>query len=366
MASRRRERDRVHGTVTAIDRLAATALVAVLATTCAVAAVVMEPAAARTLGPPRISATPSTVRPGDSVRVGANDLAPLTDYQVEVCGNGGFGTSAECNQASTITAATSELGQFSVVLRLQSPPVPCPCVVKALLLQSTAAGPSEQEVSTPITILGMPTATPRPPSNIGNPSGLVVDRADLVGARSWAEWFGGAPHRTLVLELRDAGANLIPSTPFVLRSGPKGHPTQIESAPVVPPLHPGQVVSYRVPVTFPILAHGDYVVVGTLGSAGQTVKFRVTTPLMPWGIVFTLGFVVLVALGLLIWRIVRPRRGQTDGEAVDGIPTPGPAAAKTDLPAGDGDPNGVRGDETTGTPPVSTMFPSDAETAGAS
>ena len=331
------------------------ALAAVVGMTCSAVAVAVAPAAARTVHIPRISATPSIVRPDDSTTVGAYDLAPLTEYQVQVCGNAGFGSSAECNLAATTTAATSETGHFVVVLTVVRPPVPCPCVIKATPLKGTN-GLAQAEISTPITILGAPTATVVPPPVNGTPSGLVVDRADLVGTKSWAEWFGDSAHRTLVLRLRDAGPNLIPSTPFVLRSGPAGHPTQVVGAPFVPPLRPGQVVSYRVPVTFPPLAHGDYVVVGRLGNAGQIVTFTAKTPLMPWGLVILVAMVVLVALGLLVGRILRRREGPSGDDTAVGTPTGDPAAAATGPPNFIGDP--------TGPPPVAAMSSSDPESPG--
>jgi hypothetical protein len=338
------------------------ALVAVFGMTGTIASVAVRPAEAGTVLVPRLSATPSTVRPGDSVTVSAYDLASLTDYQVQLCGNDGFGSSAVCNLTSSTIAATSEIGHFVVVLRVLPPPMPCPCVVKAMPLQGSV-GLVYQEVSTPITILGVHMANPVPPAVNENPSGLVVDRADLVGTRSWAEWFGDSPHRTLVLKLRDAGANLIPSTPFVLRAGPAGHPTEIISAPLVPPLYPGQVVSYRVPVTFPILAHGNYVVVGTLGNAGQTVTFRATASLMPWGLVVLLAMVVLVALGLVLWRVLKRRRSPTADVSIGTTPPGGSPPAGTEAPATADEPNS--GDWTDETP-LSPTSSSNAEPAGKS
>lgn len=343
--------------MTAVGRSVVVALVAVVGITCWAAALTVRPAAARTVLIPRLSATPSTVRPGDSVAVGAYDLAPLTDYQLQVCGNAGFGSTAGCNLAATTTAATSEIGHFVVVMVVQRPPVPCPCVVKAIALSGSEGLTQEAAVSTPITILGAPTATPVPLPVTSNPSGLVVDQADLVGTASWAEFFGGSAHRTLVLKLRDAGANLIPSTPFVLRAGPAGNPTEIVDSPVVPPLRPGQVVSYRVPITFPPLAHGNYVVVGTLGNAGQIVTFKATTPLMPWGLVIVLALVVLVVLGRVIWRIVRRRKGRTGGETAVETPPADPAAAAAEPPGSS--------DGTIETPTVAALSSSDLESRGA-
>jgi len=322
------------------------------------------PAAAVTGVPARLSATPSTVQLGERVLVGAYDLAPSTDYQVQVCGNGGFGSSAECNLAATTTAATSEIGHFAVELLVARPPAPCPCVVKAVPLVGTG-GLTEQELSTPITILGVPVATPvTTPANEAS-SGLVVERAVLVGSSSWAEWFGATPHRTLVVLLRDAGRNLIPSTPFVLRSGKAANPDQVVATPAVPPLYPNQVVAYRVPVTFPAASFGHYAVVGTLGSTGQIVTFTSGVTLVPWGIVVILAVVVLVVVWLVVRAFVRRRRRRRGDAAASPGPTAGgPVAAAADPPAPGAATTGD-GDGATGSLPVAAVASSGPEAPGA-
>jgi hypothetical protein len=68
-------------------------------------------------------------------------------------------------------------------------------------------------------------------------------------------------------------------------------------------------------VTFPPLAHGNYVVVGQLGNTGQIVTFRATASLMPWGLVIVLAVILLVALGLIIRRIVRRYQRRKDDAA---------------------------------------------------
>lgn len=289
-----------------------------------------EPAWAGTVRPQILTASPSTVHPGDAVRIAGYNLELSSNYQIQVCGNGGFGGSTECNLASSTTAATGETGYFSIVLTVERPPVPCPCVVKAIPLRGSNTL-AYNEVSTPITILGMPTAPVVPPSVTGTSSGLQVLEAHLVGTTSWSEWFGAPAHRTLVLVLRDGGPDPIPSTPVVIRSGQAGNPSQVVGAPFVPPLRPGQVVSYRISTTFPPLAHGQYVVVGTLGPSGQTVTFSTTTSLMPWGIIMVLAIIVLVAVVLIIRRILRRHRNRTHRQPELGQPQADSFESSADL-----------------------------------
>jgi hypothetical protein len=278
---------------------------------------------------PRISVQPSSVAPGTTVLVGGYNLDPLTNYQLQVCGNGGLGTSANCALASSTTAATSEIGHFLVKMIVEIPPVPCPCVLEALPAPGSG-GVSQQFLSTSVDIHGAPVATPVPASSTIAPSGLVVEQVVLKGSGSWAEWFGAPPHRTLEVWFRDGGPNLIPSTPFVLRAGKGPNPTQVVAAPAVPPLFPGQVVSYRVPVSFPVLAFGHYEVGGVLGAPGQTVVFTVTTRLVPWGVVVVAVVLLLVIIALVVLWIVRRRRASKQAGQVGKEGEPGPEAPSSD------------------------------------
>jgi len=282
---------------------------------------------------PRISVQPSSVAPGTTVLVGGYDLDPLTNYQLQVCGNGGLGTSANCALASSTTAATSEIGHFLVKMIVEIPPLPCPCVMEALPAPGSGGGVSQQLLSTSVDIQGAPVATPVPASSTIAPSGLVVEQAVLKGSGSWAEWFGAPPHRTLEVRFRNGGSNLIPSTPFVLRAGKGPNPTQVVAAPAVPPLFPGQVVSYRVPVSFPVLAFGHYEVGGVVGAPGQTIAFTVTTRLVPWGVVVVAVVLLLVIIALVVLWIVRRRRaskqaGEAGKSGKEG--DPGPEAPSSD------------------------------------
>ncbi|MHB8499141.1 MAG: hypothetical protein ACYDES_14395 [Acidimicrobiales bacterium] len=292
-------------------------------------------AGAAPTAPPRISATPSTVNPGQHVSVGAYDLTPLTDFQVQVCGNGGYGNSGDCTLASATTAATSEIGHFIVDLLVVIPPAPCPCVVEAVPLVGRDQAVEGPVVTTPLTIVGAPNAPVVINPAREAPSGLVVEQAALTGSSSWAQWFGGMPHRTLVFRLRDAGPDIIPSTPVVLRSGKGSSATEVVAAPVVPPLFPGQGVAYRVPVTFPALAFGHYQVTGTLGSIGQTVTFTAGTTFVPWGVAIILALLLLGVAVLIVFRILRRRRRRRTASAG----SPEPAGPETEAsPVVDGTP----------------------------
>jgi hypothetical protein len=267
--------------------------------------------------------SPSTARPGDSVTVTADGLQPpRIDWQVAVCGDGGFGTSAACDLASATSGAGSDSGHFVVVLQVEIPPSPCPCVVQATPLAGVVgAGP--QTYDAPITILGAPGGPATAAGSSENPSGLQIVSARLRGS-SWEEWFGAHPHRTLVLVLRNEGDNVIPSTPFVLRAGHGwGGGDWVITPPNIPVLQPGQEMTYRIPVRFPDFSFGSLSVTGVLGSIGQTESFSVHTNVYPWGLL-ALALVLAQAVLLLVRNRLR-RRYQA--------PSPPPSSP---LPEGDG------------------------------
>ncbi len=255
---------------------------------------------------------PGSVAPGGTITVTASGLPPSTDYLVQVCGDGGQGSSATCDTTGATTGAASARGDFVVRLLLALPPAPCPCVVEVRPVHGTGAAVAPV-VTAPVTIVGSAERAPVQAVGVESPSGLRVTRAALLGSAGVAEWFGGSPGRTLVLTLTDAGPDPVPSTPFVLRTGQGPDPTGIVAAPAVPPLSPGQTVSYRVPVTFPAFAAGTYEVRGVLGSPGQTVVFTATTGLFPWAAALVVGLLLLAAIILAVpsRRRRRPGRGPT-------------------------------------------------------
>ncbi len=267
-------------------------------------------------GATAVRVQPGPVAPGGTITVTASGLPPSADYLVQVCGDGGEGSSATCETTGATTGAASARGDFVVRLPVALPPAPCPCVVEVRPVHGTGAA-VEPVVTAPVTILGSAERAPVQTLGVESPSGLRVTRAALVGSASVAEWFGGSPRRTLVLTLTDAGPDPVPSTPFVLRTGQGPDPTGIVAAPAVPPLSPGQTVRYRVPVTFPAFAAGTYEVRGDLGSPGQTVVFTATTGLFPWAAALVVGLFLLAAIILAVRSRRRRRPGRRPPTVVD-------------------------------------------------
>ncbi len=265
--------------------------------------------------------SPNAAVPGQSVYVAAYTFPPSADFQLQVCGDDVLEGSADCALTGSLSRATSKVGHFSGELTVLVPPVPCPCVVAAF------SDSLAQPITAPITVLGAPTAPLRyPPA----PPKLVVKSAVLTGSSRVAEWFGAAPKRTLVLRVLNPGTESVPNPIVLVRIGTAPVPANNLRG-----IGAGQVRTYRIPVTFPTLALGNYTVVGQVGAGnGQFARFDVGVLLLPWALV-VIAFVILLLLLLLLVRVIRNRlrkRGEKTTEP-PGSPGPGePALQDTTSP----------------------------------
>jgi len=265
--------------------------------------------------------SPDAAAPGQSVYVAAYAFPPSTVFQLQVCGDDELEGSPDCAFAEGLTRTTSEVGNFAGELTVLVPPVPCPCVVAAF--SSTLAQP----ITAAFTVLGAPTAPLRyPPS----PARLVVKSAVLTGSGPLAAWFGAAPTRTLVLRVRDPGTESVPNPIVVARIG--NTPIFVNN---LPGIGAGQVRTYRIPVTFPILALGNYAVVGQVGAGnGRFARFDVGVLLLPWALL-VVAFVILLLLLLLLMRVIRnrlQRRAQRTTQPPDSVGPAEPVVQDTTSP----------------------------------
>jgi hypothetical protein len=239
-----------------------------------------------------LSVSPSVVSVGQQVYVTSSGFTPDTVFELEICGDDELAGSPDCDLTGSLTRTTSELGHFAGNLTVVVPPVPCPCVVAAFSDEGTPP------ITEPITIEGAPysslTYPPGPPK-------FVVEKATLAGW-SIAEWFGAPPKRTLVLELRNPGSQTV-YNPVVL--------AHVGSTPIpaynLPAIAARGVRTYRIPVSFPVLAFGSYDVVGRTGAGnGLFVRFSVTTLLLPWALL-VLAFAILLFLLFRAFLAIRKR-----------------------------------------------------------
>lgn len=256
-------------------------------------------------------------QPGDEVLVSGHGWPAERIVSLQTCGNGGLGGSVHCDQASTRTASSDRSGSFGARVVIGQPPSPCPCTIRAFLVDGPA-------VDAPVEVAGLPQEPPVPPGATVLDGGLVVD-ARLEDDSSWPAWFGAAPRRTLVLELENRSDQPITWMPIDVSWGRPTNPTGVVEAPGIDALGPGESATVEVPIDLPAMAVGTYVVRGEVVGHPDT-DFRIRTQSVPWGLVIVAGAVlaqlVLVRLRNALARSLAARHP---------APEPVPAEAPVDV-----------------------------------
>ncbi|MFG2090063.1 MULTISPECIES: hypothetical protein [unclassified Spirillospora] len=283
------------------------------------------PAGASARTGPGVSVEPARAAAGTSARVRGSGWTPGSTVQVQVCGARAVHGSADCDTGRAVTAMVAPTGAFEAGLTVGAPPSACPCVVRVSTLPGGTGIPAT--VDTPFTVLGHPVRAIVPE--------VVPVRADVVGAElvgggGRGELFGGKPRRTLVLQIRNAGADPIEDAPLVVGWGAGGVPDTPLTAPGTGVLKPGETATYRVPVELPRASFGTFVVGGRY--AGQ-VPFETSFSTYPWGLLgvnLLAAMLLLLGIRLALGRRAARRRRRRQGAVP---PAPGAATAAGESPA---------------------------------
>ncbi|NKZ09306.1 hypothetical protein HGB48_37060, partial [Actinomadura latina] len=254
---------------------------------------------------PGVRVEPGSAAAGTSARIRGSSWTPGATVQVQVCGAGAVHGSADCDTERGVTAMVAPAGTFEAGLTVGAPPSACPCVIRVSTLPGGPGPPAT--VTAPFTVEGHPVERVR--------RDVAPVRADVVGLEvtgggGRGELFGGRPRRTLVLRIRNSGAEPIENAPLVVGWGAGGAPDSPLDAPKTGTLRPGQTATYRIPVVLPPAAFGRFVVGGRYAGS---VPFETTFSAYPWGL---LGVNALAALLLLVgirltlgrWAAARRRR----------------------------------------------------------
>ncbi|HEU5028244.1 MAG TPA: hypothetical protein VFV01_25250 [Spirillospora sp.] len=269
---------------------------------------------------PGVSVQPGKAAAGTTAWVRGSAWMPGATVQVQICGADAVHGSADCDTEHGVTAMVAPAGTFEAGLTVGEPPSACPCVVRAGTLPGAAGAPVT--ATAPFSVEGHPTA--RIDRGVA-PVRVDVVGVEVVGSPDRGELFGGRPRRTLVLRIRNSGADPIENAPLVVGWGAGDTPDSPLDAPRTGTLRPGQTAAYRIPVVLPPAAFGHFVVGGRYAGS---VPFKTGFDAYPWGL---LGVNALAALLLLIgvrlalgrWARARRRRRNR----ASGLPAHGTVAA---------------------------------------
>ena len=182
------------------------------------------------------------------------------------------------------------------------PPVPCPCV---LVVSSSA---TVNKVSLPVKVAGVAESLdppvgvpPAPETSLGV---RVVDVSSEGGPRSW---FGLAPERTVVVEVRNTGLAQTGRGVLKVTFGKGENPDQEAGSAEFDPLMPGESVELTVPFRLDSFSYGTYTINGEVYATNATGTFSTQTSVTPWGWI-VLGLLVLQGGFILVRNWLRRRR----------------------------------------------------------
>ncbi len=279
------------------------AALALLAIVTVAAAAFGQPVRAGTQSGPAISLDRDEVPVGDPVLV---TLTGFTSQQatVAVCGNLAKRGASDCNMPRAQSERIrSDQDDTLTQLFVEAPPVPCPCVVRAL-------GTDGEFAIALIDVIGHPSGP------LVNPDfgelvavDLAVEPAEAGFSRSLRSELGGATTFAATVSIRNVSTEPLERVAVRARVS---HRIDDEIAPMqfdVPgPIGPGQTWTQTIEVEVPAPFIGRYTWSAIVSGAGPTVESERVTDATPVALIVLGAILVLDILVLVIRSIVRRRR----------------------------------------------------------
>jgi len=277
-----------------VNRWALVAPLVAVAAACAFVPAVAPPAGAADPSGAVIEVNPSDLAVGRDVLVEFTGW-PETVVTAEICGNSARRGSEDCDQIGSESIRIPPGGREFLRLRVQEPPVGCPCVVRATDARGTIV------TTAPIAIDGIADGVDLSSPPAAPPAAALGVSDQVRGARGTlatvVSVFGGPSDRVLTLVLSNRSAAPLAGLRF---TGTVGHSDRVGApfAAALPDVPPGASVTVRVPFTIPFPAVGHYVVSGTVSGLDAPVAVRGTAANDPWAIelVLPIGLIVLAQL----------------------------------------------------------------------
>ncbi|UGQ09498.1 hypothetical protein LO772_21435 [Yinghuangia sp. ASG 101] len=245
-------------------------------------------------GDAQLAPTTATA-PGADVHVTGTGWSPGAMVNIAVCGRNGQGGSSSCAVPTSVNTTVPAGGTLDVALKVETPPVPCPCVIRVV----TVTGGTSATRSTPLDIPGAPY---EPLSETGkSPGRLTFIRSELTGGDTIFTWFGSPVSRRFEIEVGNMGETPITDPVFRIGVFEGVFAPSWEDKAWTGTIQPGQRVTVSLPIELKPRQHGEFRYRVMYGD--KVVDEVVLTVGRPWG-VYLFGALAVVVVPMAVWRLV--------------------------------------------------------------
>jgi hypothetical protein len=271
------------------------------------AALQARPVAGQALDPVVI-VDPATTQLGATVLVALQGWPP-GPVTVSLCGDNANRGSEDCDPIGAQTVPIDPLTRANVKLPITTPPVSCPCVVRA----NTTTSDVVREA--PVVVVDLPTGPLLPAGPSDAPQLHVVAR--VTTRPSWVAPFAGPAPKALVLTLHNTTdqqlTGLRLNGEVGRRAGDNGQPISSR----LPDLAPGATRQVSVPFALSAPSWGHYVVTGSIYGSAVPVTYQVKTATEPWALELALPLLLILIAEILRYRERKERKAEEAAAAAE-------------------------------------------------
>ncbi|HSA51392.1 MAG TPA: hypothetical protein VLH10_14965 [Yinghuangia sp.] len=297
-------------------------------------------------GGAEIAVGTATAAPGSDVTVTGSGWSPGSMVNIAVCGRNGQGGSQSCSVATSVSTTVPTGGTIEATLKVETPPVPCPCVIRVV----TVTGGTAPERTTPLEIPGAPHA---PLSDTGkSPGRLTFIRSEMTGGDTIFTWFGSPVSRRFRIEVGNMGETPITNPVFRIGTFEGVFAPTWEDKTWNGTIQPGRRVTVSLPIELRPRQHGEFRYRVMYGD--KVVDEVVLDVGRPWG-VYLFGALAIVVVPMTVWRLggnlvraVKEHRRQLSAERSREVGAPGASGLRQPTeppdpsePADPSDPDGA-------------------------